>query len=276
MADNDTYELFEEAPADSATPAPKQEFYSVSADVPVPAPAPEADAPAEEAPAAEAPASPDASGTPAPVFDPAPAKPAATPASEGEGFKSGAFRAKEIPEEAIKVHDVPGDVDLATYLRTLRVENGLTLDALAQCTGISKNYLAALESDDLAELPPIAYALAYVRRLGSLYRVPEERIPLLTQALRNRLEPELPEDMSKSIVDHAESEENVRRIRQLALILGTAGILLAVALILGGLLLWAGIRRHNATRNQPFHRPMLVEVQGEPKLQVPLPAIPSR
>lgn len=84
--------------------------------------------------------------------------------------------------------------------------------------------------------------LGYVRKLCTLYHVDAKRADEITCGLRALLEYEIPEDISKSVIDHEISEENERKIRQLILIMVAAVVLVVLVLVAGGVLLLAGLR----------------------------------
>lgn len=67
----------------------------------------------------------------------------------------------------------PSDTDAGLSLpgfrlRMARTERGVTLDQIAQASGISLRALAALEADDYARLPEAVYVRGYVRRYARL------------------------------------------------------------------------------------------------------------
>ncbi len=228
-AEKDSYELFEDVPAEN--PAGESDG---AAPVPAAAAAGTEDRPRR-----------------APLFPPR-----RTPGVE-----------KIVPED-IDVRDVGGGRSFGQYLRELRERNHLSVDEIAETTRISRNYVEALEAEDFDRLPPLAYVLAYVKTLCALYQVPAERIAEVTAELREHLSPELPEDISKSVIDREESEEDIRRIRQLTVILAAAAVLLVVVLAVGGVLIWAGIRRASAPPAvEPVDQVRLVEIQGMPQLE---------
>ena len=109
--------------------------------------------------------------------------------------------------------------------------------------------------------------LGYVRKLCSLYHVSPERADQITAELRDRLEYEVPEDITKTVIDHEVSEENERKIRQLILILAASALLVAVVLVAGGILILAGLRSSGSSPEEPrFTESQAVEVQDAPKL----------
>jgi cytoskeletal protein RodZ len=57
-------------------------------------------------------------------------------------------------------------VSLGKYLQKLRMDQCLTLAEISQRTKIKESYLAALESDDYAQLPGATYAKAFLRLIA--------------------------------------------------------------------------------------------------------------
>ena len=99
------------------------------------------------------------------------------------------------------------------------------------------------------------------------YHVSPERADQITAELRDRLEYEVPEDITKTVIDHEVSEENERKIRQLILILAASALLVAVVLVAGGILILAGLRSSGSSPEEPrFTESQAVEVQDAPKL----------
>ena len=142
-----------------------------------------------------------------------------------------------------------------------------TIAEIANETKIKSDYLTALENEDYGSLPQPVYVLGYVRKLCSLYHVSPERADQITAELRDRLEYEVPEDITKTVIDHEVSEENERKIRQLILILAASALLVAVVLVAGGILILAGLRSSGSSPEEPrFTESQAVEVQDAPKL----------
>ena len=168
-----------------------------------------------------------------------------------------------------RINDVEGEESFGQYLRALREQNHFTIAELADETKITSEYLEALENENYSTLPQPVYVLGYVRKLCGLYRVAPERADQLTAELRDRLEYEVPEDITKTVLDHEVSEENERRRRQLMLVLAAAALLIAVVLVAGGILILAGIRSSGGAATGPrFPEAQALEIQPSPKLIV--------
>lgn len=70
----------------------------------------------------------------------------------------------------------PSDTDAALALpgfrlRMARTERGMTLEEIAEGSGIPLRALAALEADDYARLPEAVYVRGYVRRYARLLAI---------------------------------------------------------------------------------------------------------
>lgn len=166
--------------------------------------------------------------------------------------------------------DVAGEESFGQYLKALRLRNNFTIDEIAEETKIRSDYLTALEAEDFGSLPQPVYVLGYVRKLCTLYHVDAKRADEITCGLRALLEYEIPEDISKSVIDHEISEENERKIRQLILIMVAAVVLVVLVLVAGGVLLLAGLRgaSHPADSAAAFNESRLIELQGTPKVDI--------
>lgn len=181
---------------------------------------------------------------------------------------SGATRPDSVVSS--QLDNLPYQNSFGQYLKALRLQKNLSIESIAEETKIRSDYLVALEAEDFDSLPQPVYILGYVRKLCSLYQVDAQRANEITSGLRSQLEYEIPEDISKSVVDHEVSEENERRIRQLILIMVTAAALVVLVFIIGGVLLLVGLRKspNPANHSTAFDESRLIELQGTPKLNI--------
>lgn len=165
---------------------------------------------------------------------------------------------------------VAGDGSFGSCLAELRQRHHYTIRQLAEETKIREIYLEALESEDYRNLPQLVYVMGYIRKLCALYGVGKEDADALTAGLRERLQYELPEDISKTVVDHEVSEENERKLRQLILLISGAAVLIVLALAIGGVLILMGLRNRAPASSpaEPFHETLLIDLQPKPKLEV--------
>ncbi len=170
---------------------------------------------------------------------------------------------RPLPCRQATPEDAPG-----AYLRELRVAANRTIQEVADETKIRTDYLKWLEAEDYAQLPQPVYVLGYIRKLCALYGISREQADLLTAGLREKLEYELPEDLTKITIDHEISEENARKTRQLLMFLIGGGLLAAVALVTAGVLLLAGLSGRSAGGVRgSFDEGELLRLQGRPQLE---------
>ena len=189
-------------------------------------------------------------------------------ASSGDGSapasESGSSVPKPVAEERprlrIQVNDVGEALSFGEYLRRLREENHLTIAQIADETKIRETYLEALENEDYSTLPPTAYVLGYVRKLCSMYGVSDDRADAITAGLREQLEYELPEDITKTVIDHEISEESERKLRQLVVLFTAAGVLIVVVLIAAGILLLASLHGSGEGSETEFNAEALLRI----------------
>ena len=112
--------------------------------------------------------------------------------------------------------------------------------------------------------------MGYIRKLCNLYGVSREDADALTAGLRERLQYELPEDITKTVVDREGSEEDERKQRQLLLLIVGVLVLLVVALLVAGILVLAGLRGGSSVEvsGMPFDESRLVDLQPEPQIEL--------
>lgn len=165
---------------------------------------------------------------------------------------------------------IPGDGSFGESLAELRRRHNFTIQQLAEETRIREIYLEALEAEDYKNLPQLVYVLGYIRKLCALYGVSKEDADTLTAGLRERLRYELPEDITKTVVDHEVSEENENKLRQLMLLVSGGIALVVIAFIVTGVLILIGLRHGSSAADSgaPFDESLLVEVQPEPQIEM--------
>ncbi|MDR0933373.1 MAG: helix-turn-helix domain-containing protein [Victivallales bacterium] len=156
---------------------------------------------------------------------------------------------------------------LGSCLSDLRQRSHYTIEQLALETKIKESYLEALEAEDYKNLPQTVYVMGYIRKLCALYGVSKTDADTLTSGLREQLQYELPEDITKSVVDHEISEENERKLRQLIMVIAGVIALLVIALIVAGVMILAGVRK-SETVAAPFNENSLIELQGVPQIEM--------
>ena len=90
---------------------------------------------------------------------------------------------REIPP--LMLEQVPADCSLGKILTLARENAAYSIDAVADITRISSNFIQAFENDDLKRLPPFIYQTAYLREMCKLYKLPQETGDFLLQLHRS-------------------------------------------------------------------------------------------
>ena len=200
-------------------------------------------------------------------------QPAGEPEESGEPAGPVDSEVREVPDAPVRPKTfcpVAGDGSFGSCLAELRRRHNYTIRRLAEETKIREIYLEALEAEDYRNLPQLVYVMGYIRKLCALYGVGREDADALTAGLRERLRYELPEDISKTVVDHEVSEENERKLRQLVLLIAGALALVVIAFIVAGVLILMGLRSSGASEvsGAPFNENRLIELQPEPQIEL--------
>lgn len=169
-----------------------------------------------------------------------------------------------LPCRQATPEDAPG-----AYLRELRIRTNRTIQEIAEETKIRADYLEWLEAEDYTHLPQPVYVLGYIRKLCNLYGLDRDQADLLTAGLREKLEYELPEDLTKITIDREINEEDTRKTRQLMLLLIGGAVLVVVILVTAGILLLAGLgsRSTGTGPGGTFEAETLLRLQDSPKLE---------
>lgn len=89
---------------------------------------------------------------------------------------------REIPP--LSLDQIPAESSLGKILTLARENAAYSIDAVADITRISSNFITAFENDDLKRLPPYIYQTAYLRELCKLYKVPAETHAFILQLHR--------------------------------------------------------------------------------------------
>ncbi len=180
---------------------------------------------------------------------------------------------REVPDSPVKPKTycrIAGDGSFGECLAELRQRHNLTIRQLAEETRIREIYLEALEAEDYKNLPQLVYVMGYIRKLCALYGVSKEDADALTAGLRERLQYELPEDITKAVMDHEVSEENERKQRQLMLLVAGGAALVVIAFIVVGVLILVGLRSCSSAEasGAPFDESRLLELQSAPRIEL--------
>ncbi|MCQ2378480.1 MAG: helix-turn-helix domain-containing protein [Victivallaceae bacterium] len=197
----------------------------------------------------------------------------ATPAPDlpgDNGEETPAIHYRHVAPDGIAVLE-----DMGRYLARIRNEEKLSPDEVCDATKIRLDYLEAIETGDVSELPQAVYVLAYIRKLCDLYSIDTSGLGDFFNDLRDGFAYELPEDINKSIVGHENDEEQQKKLRQLALALISSAAIVLLAIIVGIVVLLVGAARSGVfSSGSGIPEAEIVEMQGEPAL--PLYAIPAR
>ena len=165
--------------------------------------------------------------------------------------------------------------ELGKFLARTRVSEGLSPEKVCDVTKIRPDYLEAIETGDVSELPQAVYVLAYIRKLCQLYSVDTANLDDFFNDLRDGFAYELPEDINKSIVGHENDEEQQKKLRQLALALISSAAIVLVAIIIGIVFLLVGVVRSGVfSSGSEIKDAEIIDMQGEPRLL--FYAIPAR
>ncbi|MBQ7401342.1 MAG: helix-turn-helix domain-containing protein [Lentisphaeria bacterium] len=90
---------------------------------------------------------------------------------------------REIPP--LTLEQIPEDYSLGKILTLARENAAYSIDAVADITRISSNFILSFENDDLKRLPPFIYQTAYLREMCKLYKLPQETGDFLLQLHRS-------------------------------------------------------------------------------------------
>ena len=181
-----------------------------------------------------------------------------------------------ITEDTVIEDSVIPDIDAGSarscgeFLRQQRERLGLTYNEVFESTKIKPDLVAALEKEDFSQLPQPVYVIAYVKRLCQFYNINNALAREFLDRLRAEIAFDVPEDVSKSVKGSDESEENMRRIRNLAVAAALIFLLLAILIISGITMVVINLRKsgNQIEKQPPFSENTLVELQPKPKLRM--------
>ena len=201
------------------------------------------------------------------------ASPKSTPVPEGS---SRSETNSVITEETVIEERVIPDIDAGSarscgeFLRQQRERLGLSFEEVFEATKIKPDLIAALENEDFSQLPQPVYVIAYVKRLCQFYNINNALAREFLDRLRAEIAFDVPDDVSKSVKGSDESEENMRRIRNLAMAAALILLLLIVLIISGVTMVVVNLRKSgNQLENKPlFNENTLIDLQPKPKLKM--------
>ena len=181
-----------------------------------------------------------------------------------------------ITEDTVIEDSVIPDIDAGSarscgeFLRQQRERLGLTYNEVFEATKIKPDLVAALENEDFSQLPQPVYVIAYVKRLCQFYNINNALAREFLDRLRAEIAFDVPDDVSKSVKGSDESEENMRRIRNLAVAAALIFLLLTILIISGITMVVINLRKsgNQIEKQPPFSENTLVELQPKPKLRM--------
>jgi transcriptional regulator with XRE-family HTH domain len=122
-----------------------------------------------------------------------------------------------------------------TALRLLREQQNMSYKELEQLTLIQPRYLEALENENLDQLPPLVYVIAYIRTLCRLYKLNEETSHKLVSKLKEKLEYSCNDELMNSLdIDRSGAAANEQKLRKIvfAMFGGAATLIVLIVLII--------------------------------------------
>ena len=156
------------------------------------------------------------------------------------------------------------------FLRQQRERLKYSCEEVFSATKIKPDLIRALEEEDFTRLPQPVYVIAYVKRLCQFYNINNALAREFLDRLRQEIDFDVPEDMSKNVKGSDESEENRRRIRNLAIVAGLVALLVALLVIFGVTMVVLTLRKSGTSIEKApvFNENTLVEMQVVPKLNM--------
>lgn len=159
-------------------------------------------------------------------------------------------------------------------LRRLREAACVSAAALSEELRIKESFIVALEREDYASLPPEVFIIAYIRKLGGVYRLTEDEILALTSKVRERMEVEVPEDMGKVVAIYEPSEENENKMHHIIMVF-TIVITVVILLIGAGIYFFVSSRSGDENNvkipknktEERFSSETIIKLQPQVKLQ---------
>ena len=220
---------------------------------------------AETEPAQAAPQT--APEAPAPSVVPArPAPPASPEAPAGRVItEDDPIVEPELPET-----DSGGARSCGAFLKLQRERLNCSVETVFRETKIKPEIITALENEDFSLLPQPVYVIAYVKRLCRFYNVNNALAREFLDRLRESIVFDVPEDLSRSVKGSDAGEENLRRMRSLAL--AAVSIILLLVLLAGAGVTVAVLNLRRSGRQmeskKEFSENTLLELQPKPRLRI--------
>ncbi|MBQ9789691.1 MAG: helix-turn-helix domain-containing protein [Lentisphaeria bacterium] len=168
--------------------------------------------------------------------------------------------------DKIKRANITLDYDnFGESLRRLREAANIDYSIINQSTHIPIEYLIALEHEDYANLPREVYIVAYIRKLGTIYRLTEEEICSLSKKVKNQMDHDLPEENDdKIIMEHETSEENIAKLKKIMLWFGI--IVFAIIVLIVGIIVFVR-QKGDTVYHKSFRSEDIIDIQKSPELE---------
>ena len=171
----------------------------------------------------------------------------------------------ELPET-----DSGGARSCGAFLKLQRERLNYSVETVFRETKIKPEIITALENEDFSLLPQPVYVIAYVKRLCRFYNVNNALAREFLDRLRESIVFDVPEDLSRSVKGSDAGEENLRRMRSLAL--AAVSIILLLVLLAGAGVTVAVLNLRRSGRQmeskKEFSENTLLELQPKPRLRI--------
>ena len=173
-----------------------------------------------------------------------------------------------IEEPQLPETDACGARSCGEFLKIQRERLNLTYADVFAATRIKSDMVKALEEEDFSMLPQPVYVIAYVKRLCHFYNINNALAREFVERMRTEISFDVPDDFSKSVKGSDESEENMRRIRNLALAAALVIFLVLLLLISGITMVVISLRNSDQGKSGIYSENTLVDLQSKPKLKI--------
>ena len=200
------------------------------------------------------------------------AAPAAPAASASPEAPAGRVITEDDPliEPELPETDSGGARSCGAFLKLQRERLNYSVETVFRETKIKPEIITALENEDFTQLPQPVYIIAYVKRLCRFYNVNNALAREFLDRLRGAIVFDVPEDLSKSVKGSDTGEDNLRRMRNLAL--AAVSIILLLVLLVGAGVTVAVLNLRRSGRQmenkKEFSESTLLELQAKPKLRI--------
>ena len=156
------------------------------------------------------------------------------------------------------------------FLRLQREKQNLSYQDVFEKTRLKPEVIRALEEEDLDQLPAPVYVVAYVKRLCQFYNVNNALAREFSERLREKITFDVPENIQKAFKVTDISKENMRRIRNMVVVVLLILGLLLILTVTGITMVIINLNRadHRLEKKTPFSEKTLIELQTKPKLQM--------